>query len=275
MGIQQLIHSLHEQGKTDWAILQVDFSNAFNSLIRVRLLNSVKERCAQALPWFATCYSKHTPLYCKEEVIWSKKGIQQGDPCGPAGFCWGVHDICEALEDKVEWQSWYLDDAHLVGTPEQLHMAFQVLGQMAEERGLAVNLGKCRLWGPAFSKGMPIAIPQNSALRHTPVIPWGPKSGIQVLGIPVCFPTDNDFANSIWEKREAKVKQATNVLDCFPQSHIQCTILRYCLTACKVNDLLRACPITAAESVCARISNHVWRSFEQIVGSPLSDLHKV
>ena len=52
MGLQQVVNSLDKERREDWAVLQVDFANAFNSVSRKDLLQAVKERCPVALPWF-------------------------------------------------------------------------------------------------------------------------------------------------------------------------------------------------------------------------------
>ena len=87
-----------------------------------------------------TCYGAYTPLFCGTEVIWGQRGLQQGDPCAPVGYAWAMQDVAEAITGMVEWQAWYLDDAHIVGSPEQLHAAFLVLGGMAHERGVPAEV---------------------------------------------------------------------------------------------------------------------------------------
>ena len=56
-------------------------------------------------------------------MIPSASGVQQGDPCGPLAFSWGIQDVCEAMEGLVDWQAWYLDDGLLLGTGAQLATA--------------------------------------------------------------------------------------------------------------------------------------------------------
>ena len=69
----------------------------------------------------------------------------QGDPCGPAAFSWGIHDLVQDLSPVVEWSGWYLDDAHLMGTATQLHNAITMVQSRASDLGLHLNLSKCVL----------------------------------------------------------------------------------------------------------------------------------
>jgi len=99
MGLQQYINLRHSKGESDWAVLQLDFKNAFNTIQRSKLLDSTRKYCSQAVAWMETCYSFPSPLFCGDnEVLSSASGVQQGDPCGPAGFCWGIQDIVQDIE---------------------------------------------------------------------------------------------------------------------------------------------------------------------------------
>ena len=155
MSLQQLVGDLHGSGQEDWAVLQLDFRNAFNTVRRTAVLDGVMRRCPPAACWLASCYSTPSPLYCGQQVIPSASGVQQGDPCGPAAFAWGIQDLVEDLEGEVLWQAWYLDDAHLVGTPLQLHRAVSLVEARGRMLGLELNLSKCVLWGPALGRPGP------------------------------------------------------------------------------------------------------------------------
>ena len=55
-----------------------------------------------------------------------------------------------------------------------------------------------------------------------------------------------------------------------PESHTQYTILRYCLSACKVNDLLRACPLAHGRKEYERLSRLLQDAVVTIAGTPLT-----
>ncbi len=188
----------------------LDFKNAFNSLSRRKMLANMEKYCPEAMPWFTTCYGAYTPLYVGDTRILSRTGVQQGDPCGPAGFCWGVQDICEALREVVEWQAWYLDDATMIGTKAQLEEAIVMVNDMAAARGVHLNLSKCSVWGPEFEGGHPVDY--TGPLQAVLVVAWAPNSGIRVLGVPVCYPGTDAFASNMWQARVDKVHRT---LECW------------------------------------------------------------
>jgi len=120
-------------------------------------------------------------------------------------------------------------------------------------------------------------LPDSNPLRSTPVTPWGLGSGIKILGVPVCCPLRNGtpegdkFARGVWRERLSKATRALDLLGKFPESHVQYTLLRQCLSACKVNDLLRACPLDEAKNECAQMSWHMRKILRSIVGNSLTE----
>ena len=93
-----------------------------------------------------------------------------------------------------------------------------------------------------------------------------------VLGVPVTHPGGTEFGEQAWEKRVKKALNTIEVLGHLPQSHIQYTLLRFCLSACKVNDLLRACPVQMGEQSCQRLSLGLRQCLNNILGASLTDL---
>ena len=80
------------------------------------------------------------------------------------------------------------------------------------------------------------------------------------------------FAEGVWCERVEKVQKLCDALLLLPQAHIQYVLLRSCLDAARVNDLLRAAPVTQARSTCARFSALLRDTFSAIVGSPVTDV---
>jgi hypothetical protein len=187
--------------------------------------------------------------------------------------------MCEALRQDglVEWKVWYLDDGILLGDEDQLTAALTKILCLSKALGIDVNPEKWSLWGPGFERGNG-HLPTTCPLRHVPVTPWVEGSGIKVLGIPVCCPEGggqvkkDKFASKVWAERVDKATEAMKVLGTFPESHVQYTLLRQCLSACKVNDLLRACPIDEAQEECQEMSWHMRKTMGTIVGAPLSEV---
>ena len=133
-----------------------------------------------------------------------------------------------------------------------------------------MNLSKCQLWGPAFGDQEGL---KGTALEGIPITDWCVGSGVEILGIPVCYPGDDTFAKYVWGKRVGKVKRILKVLEELPQAHVQYTLLRYCLSACRVTDLMRACPISHAEEECSALALEMRSSLDRIFGLTTSDEH--
>jgi hypothetical protein len=72
----------------DHVTLQLDFSNEFNKLNRNAMRNAVASRAPQLLKYVRWSYMQASPLRLAkvEDPLWSKAGVRQGDPCGPALF---------------------------------------------------------------------------------------------------------------------------------------------------------------------------------------------
>ena len=55
--------------------------------------------------------------------------------------------MCDALREVLEWQAWSLDDGVLLGTPEQLGRALELVVCTVSQWGMEVNLSNLKLCG--------------------------------------------------------------------------------------------------------------------------------
>ena len=91
-------HLLLSTDPRTMGILQVDLTNAFNSLHRQHMLNCIHQRAPSLLPWALSCYAQYSHLFCREHLLSSASGAQQGDPLGPLFFALGWHDVAEKVQ---------------------------------------------------------------------------------------------------------------------------------------------------------------------------------
>ena len=79
--------------------LQIDFSNAFNTIDRTSMLNRVHSLCPDLAPWCHWCYGAPKPLFSAQNFdnIPSTCGVQQGDPLGPLLFSIGLSLVTESI----------------------------------------------------------------------------------------------------------------------------------------------------------------------------------
>lgn len=121
-------------------ILQVDFSNAFNSANRLQLFEYVREHLPSAASWFELCYRSSPLLHLENHVILSQCGVQQGDPLGPLGFAMVLHPLLQELKSQVPdlvMNAWYLDGGVLYGKPDDLIRAIDIIASIGPSLALA------------------------------------------------------------------------------------------------------------------------------------------
>lgn len=70
------------------------------------------------------CYRLPSNVYYREHVIQSQRGVQQGDPLGPALFCLVIQEIISSSEN-LDLNIWYLDDGTVAGSPDDVLKALK------------------------------------------------------------------------------------------------------------------------------------------------------
>jgi hypothetical protein len=179
---------------------------------------------------------------------------------------------------RLEWESWYLDDGTLVGSPSEV---FDYLGRLQialTNVGLQLNLGKCQLWGPGVQgigdplPRYPVGLPLDHPARAIPVMPFVENSGITLLGVPVDFPGSAHRTGAHWAATVEKAKVLLDRLRLFPDSQIQHALLRYCLDACRVMHLLRSTIILRAGDAPQALGNALRQAAEDLVGMGVADI---
>ena len=278
MGLQHFVDARHAD--PNWVVLTVDISNAFNTINRDAILRGCAKHVPVAYNWLSSCYQGHSPLFSQGQLILaSQTGTHQGDTCGPLGFVLGLEEALEAAgRHTLEWESWYLDDGTLVGTPQEV---FDYIGRLQvalSNVGLRLNLGKCRLWGPGIQTigDMVPRYPDGCMLDHPgraiPVVPFVENSGITLLGVPIDFPGSSHHTADHWASTVAKTKTLLDRLRLFPESQIQHVLLRYCLDACRVTHLQRSTSISKAKDAPQHLCDALRVAAEDLVGMGMSDI---
>ena len=204
-------------------------------------------------------------MFIDGEPITSEQGVQQGDPLGPLLYSLTWQKVLKKLPETLALNVWYLDDGHLIGTPEVLKDALSILEREGAEMAIRLNPTKCCLWGPATGlqnlNGM-------TTWEKIPRTPWNHDSGIKVLGIPVGFPNTHGFAKTILKKAIGDLDEACTVLQSLGDVQCEHLLLRYCLDACKLIHFLRSYNGTALEAEIQQASKLIRDCWAGISGIP-------
>ena len=81
----------------DFVMVKIDFRNAFNSISREKLLDTVKVNSPAIYNYTVLAYATPSYLFFASFVIMSEVGIQQGDPEGRPLFLDQIMDIIDRL----------------------------------------------------------------------------------------------------------------------------------------------------------------------------------
>jgi len=181
-GVEAVAHSLRDtlqkHRKSGFALLKIDFKNAFNLLNREAFVRATSKMFPGLERWTWWCYNQPPLLvYDHKREFFSQSGVQQGDPLGPLYFCCGLQSLIDQISElRPVYQKWYMDDGGIVGSPELLLKVWEILKAGGEPLGLVLNPQKCE-WSwldPDCNLESPISN-----------VPITPTDKIQMLGVPL------------------------------------------------------------------------------------------
>ena len=258
-GCEAAVHSARrflEAMPSDFVVVKLDFSNAFNCLRRSDMLQSVADRAPALFPYCYSAYANASILYYGQYVILSQEGPQQGDALGPLLFCKTIQPLLASLHSVLKLG--YMDDLTLGGPQETVAKDVQLVMKAGQDMGLNLNISKCEL------------ITQPSCIITDPVL----SSFIQVsvgdaelLGAPL-FP--GAVLDSAWSQRCDELARAVDRLAsiCAQDALI---LLRASFSAPRVQHLLRCSP--SNNNPALQIFDDLLRSaVGRITNSALSDI---
>jgi hypothetical protein len=145
-GMEAAVHATHRyllHLPEGHAICKLDFKNAFNSVRRDVVLNSVHQHVPEIYPFVYASYASASSLVYDCKIIDSSEGIQQGDPLGPLLFCLAIHPILQNCHSEL--CIGYLDDVTLGGPIDSITRDINRFRTDGLERGLELNDKKCEL----------------------------------------------------------------------------------------------------------------------------------
>ena len=104
MGAEAAIHatrSFIESHRQNTIWLKLDFTNAFNSIHRDKVLEAASEHLPSLFNYVLSSYGAPSFLSYGDHLLLSEEGVQQGDPLGPLLFCLAILPIVERLSSPL------------------------------------------------------------------------------------------------------------------------------------------------------------------------------
>src|SRR5580658_5332085 len=157
--------------------------------------------------------------------------VQQGDPCGPALFCLGIHDLLLTLESELS--TWYLDDGVLGGDLDSISRDLTRIQEFAHRSGLELNTAKCECYVFGSDSDSLSTATQEIADR-LPGLCFRTPADLDLLGAPV-FP--EALSSYLEKKRMLATTWCTRLL--YLASHPALFLLRASLSTPRLLHLLR------------------------------------
>lgn len=233
-GVHAARHFVNYPHENIKVMVKLDFRNAYNEIERHPMLMATKDKCPEIFPFMYQCYAQPTWLSFGDFGILSQRGCQQGDPCGSAIFCIGIHDMVLSLDS--EFNIWYIDDGSIGGDPDTVLTDLQTIMTKSAEIGLQLNFSKCEL------KVIGVHSDEDRAQimeRFSEIAPGivERREDIELLGSPL---TIMGIRSAIHRKLE-KLKTMVSRMDKLNAHHSYC-LLRSSLSIPQLNYLLRTTP---------------------------------
>ena len=204
--------------------------------------------------------------YNHSDVIVSSNGVQQGDPLGPFLFSLVLAPIVDEIQAlSPNLNLWYLDDGVIVGHPELLQKAWDIIRLKGPALGLHPNPSKCEWIWLDHSRCSPCPLSSDRLPSQIPVTPFDDLSILQVpLGPPEAV------ASFVEKKLLGGLKPVLEKLMAFEDTQAAVYLLRVSYSAVRAVHFMRTTPLSHWHSIATSFDSSVRRAFESIVGFPLS-----
>jgi hypothetical protein len=241
-------------------LLKIDFENAFNTVDRQVILDTIRDKHPSIYHFTSCCYGQKSHLFFGDKVLSSEVGPQQGDPEAPPLFCDAIIDHIQDLSSRLN--AWYLDDGQLADLFDVVLQDLRRVQSFAGAVGLRLNPAKCEI----IFLGEPDDRTRRNILQQfndvCPGIKETPIVDLEVLGAPI---GQSAQRRVLAKKTEEFETLASNLklLD----AHTALFLLRNCFSIPKVLYYLRS-------AACFKETD-LLQQYDDIINSTLESITNV
>lgn len=261
-GVEVVAHSLRDvlakHKSSGMALLKIDFKNAFNLLDRATFVRASSAMFPGLERWTRWCYTQSPLLvYDHSRVFESSCGVQQGDPLGPLYFCCGLQSVIDKISTLGPvYQKWYMDDGGIVGPPEVLLQAWEILKSDGPALGLQLNPAKCEWSWLDGACSLPCPLERVALV---------PTDEVQMLGVPLG--SDGFVSTFVKGKLLASSTKVMAKLAEFDDTQAAMYLLRLSYGIVRANHFMRTTPLCQWNEVAVQFDLCVRDTVAKILGT--------
>ena len=217
--------------------------------------------------WVDACYGGRSKVVFGPNILESQRGVQQGDPLGPALFALAIHDAIVAAKEEVDaqmpggldWTAWYLDDGVIAGSWQAVDAFYRKITTSFASLGLEVNPGKSLLTLAAGRAGQ---LPEEAV----PTVPRNYTRCTKLLGAPF---GSSEFCEELTAKRVAQTDATLKAAANLSSTQAASIIVRHCGGFNKLAYSARVTPPTSIAGALRALDGAVKGTMEVILGEKI------